>query len=361
MRPWLTEHFSGAGAFHSGGVNARRALDQAREQSAAFVKAAPEEIIFTSSGTEAINLAIKGCALANQRRGKHIILSAIEHPAIAESVAFLQTLGFEATTIPVSSEGFIDPTAIKDSLRDDTILVCAHAANHDLATIQNLSAIGEIVADHGADLLIDATYAGGWLELDVQKFAASYLAISPLRFNGPKGSGILYKSRRAQLAPQIHGGIQETGWRAGGENIPAIIGAGLACELASLEMPTRITAVRPIQQHLWTQIQSTIKDVRLNGPAPGDRRLPNSLNISIADLEGEGLALNLDLKGFQIGAGAACLSKSSEVPATLAAIGLEPRFALGTIILSFSPENTRAEADRFIEALRAAVARLREL
>jgi cysteine desulfurase len=358
MRPWLTEKFAGAGAVHSGGVAARRALERAREQAASLIGATPEEIIFTSSGTEASNLAVKGCALANQRLGKHIVLSAIEHPAVSESVEFLRTLGFESTVAGVDREGFIDLEKLKTSLRDDATLACVHAANHDLGTIQNVQAIGELVGERGIALFVDATFAGGWIEIDATKLGASCVALAPHRFGGPKGVGILYKNRRARVAPMIHGGSQENGLRAGTENIAGIVGAGAACEIARDEGSAWIEKVRPLRARLLEGV-SRVTDVRVNGSQ--SKGIANLLNISVAGLEGEGLALHLDLKGFAITAGAACVTKASKIPASLAAIGVEPRFALGTIILSLGPENIAAEVNRFLEAFPGAVERLREM
>jgi cysteine desulfurase len=360
MEPWFSANFSGTGAVHSGGVEARAALDEARERVAQFIGASsPEEIIFTSSGTEALNLAVKGCALANQRRGKNILLSAIEHPAVQQSVEFLQTLGFTSKSIGVSSEGRINSFA--DSLDDQTTLICAHAGHHDIGVIQDLKAIGEVAADKGVSLLVDATYAGGWMELDVEKTNASYLALAPHRFKGPKGVGILYKRRRAQLTPLIHGGAQELGWHAGTENIPAIVGAGVACEMVRRNLVTRIQNARALQTRMWNGIREKIKGVRLNGPEPGSHRLPNSLNFSITGVEGEGLALSLDMKGFAVTSGQACATKASKVPAVLAALGVDEEFGPGTIILSFGEENTAAEVERFLQIFPATVEKLRAL
>jgi cysteine desulfurase len=360
MAPWFSAKFSGTGAVHSGGVEARAALDEAREKVARFINASsPEEIIFTSSGTEALNLAVKGCALANQRRGKQIVLSSIEHPAVQQSVELLQTLGFTSKTIGVSNEGRIN--SIAEAIDDQTTLICVHAGHHDIGVVQDLKSIGEIAADKGGSLLIDATYAGGWMELDVEKTNASFLALAPHRFNGPKGVGILYKCRRAQLTPLLHGGAQELGWRAGTENIPAIIGAGIACEIAQHKLVARIQNARELQTRTWNGLAQKIQGIRLNGPQPGPHRLPNSLNFSVSGLEGEGLALSLDMKGFAVTSGQACATKASKVPAVLAALGVPEEFGPGTLILSFGEENTAEEVDRFLEVFPSVVEKLRAL
>jgi cysteine desulfurase len=349
MLPWFSRRFAGTGAVHAGGVEARAALDEAREKVARFLKASPEEIIFTSSGTEAINLAIKGCAFAERRHGNDIVFSAIEHPAVTQSIQNLETSGFNGIRIAVNNEGFINPEEMASFGNDNIILVCVHAANHDLGTIQDLRAIGEHVAERGAAFFVDATYAGGWMPIDVQAINASYLALAPHRFGGPKGVGILYKQRRAHLIPQIHGGAQELGWRAGTENIPAIVGAGVACELAAKELSHRAEHATRLQSQLWTGLPQRVTNLRLNGPAPGPMRSPNSLNFSVAGAEGEGLALSLDMKGIAVTSGQACATKAAKVPPTLAAIGVSEEFAPGTLIASFGKENTAAEVDRFLE------------
>jgi len=362
MRPWFSERFAGTGAVHSGGVAARGALDAAREQAAKFLNAAsPEEIIFTSSGTESINLAIKGCALANRKRGQRIVVSAIEHPAVLQSIDFLETLGFEALRVAVSTDGQIDPGAIREALNDQTILICAHAGHHDIGTMQNLAGMGDLAAERGIDFFVDATYAGGWIPLNAKVIGASFIAIAPHRFHGPKGVGVLYKQRRARILPLIHGGAQELGWRAGTENIPGIVGAGVACEEIASQIPARIAHTSALQHRLWTGLKKSIDEIRLNGPEPGPLRLPNSLNVSFAGLEGEGLALALDMKGFEITSGQACATKASKLPAVLAALGVPEKFGPGTIIASFDSENTTNEIDHLLETMSKAVERLRSM
>ena len=362
MRPWFSERFSGTGAVHSGGVEVRAALDEAREKVAIFINAAsPEEIIFTSSGTEAINLAIKGCAFADRRRGKDIVFSTIDHPAVAQSISHLETVGFNGIAVGVSNEGFVRPAEIANFKQDNVILVCSHAGNHDIGTIQDLRAMGEVVGELGAAFFVDATYAGGWLPIDVQAINASYLALAPHRFGGPKGVGILYKQRRARLSPLLHGGAKELGYRAGTENIPGIIGAGVACDIAAKRLLTRAQHARSLQEQLWNGLRQRVKNIQLNGPEPGSTRLPNSLSFSVAGVEGEGLALSLDMKGIRITSGQACTTKAAKVPPALAAIGVTEEFAPGTLIASFGLENTSSEVDHFLEIFPPIVEKLRAL
>jgi cysteine desulfurase len=362
MRPWLVEEFGNPSSLHSAGLRAREAVGAARGKMALFLGAkSAEEIIFTGNGTEAVNLAIKGAAFANERRGKHIVLSAAEHPAVDGSVAWLENLGFTATRVPVDGEGRIDPATVKEAIRADTILVCAHHANHDVGTIQQLRKLGEICFERGVTFFVDAVASAGWAEILVQQWNASLLALSPSRFYGPKGVGVLYRNRRARLNPIIHGGAQEDGRRAGTENVPAIVGAGVAAEIAARELSQTISHTAALQRKLWGEIQQRIGNVRLNGPVLGNERITTNLNLSFASIEGEGLALALDLKGVQVAAGAACVTKQMRIPPILQAIGLSEDWAKGTIIASIGRENTEAEIDFAVEKIAQVVSHLREV
>jgi cysteine desulfurase len=362
MIPFLSGRFGNASALHAEGFAARDALGKAREQVAAFLGAeAPEDIIFTGNGTEAVNLAIKGTAWANQRRGRHIVMSAAEHPATANSVKWLRESGFEASVVPVDAQGRIDPNAFGAALRDDTVLACIHHANHDIGTIQPVRELADIAADRGAVVFVDAIASAGWLPVNVRELGADLLAISPHRFYGPKGVGILYRHRRARIQSLIHGGEQEEGRRAGTENIPAIAGAGLACEIAGRNVAAREERTRALQARAWEGIRSRVEGLTLNGPEPGLERHPANLNISIASAEGEALGLMLDVKGIAVATGSACVTKENRIPAVLAAIGLPEALARGNVILSLGEENTPEEIDYFIDTFAEAVRKLREM
>jgi cysteine desulfurase len=362
MRPFLSERFGNPSALHRDGIVARDAIAKARSQCAALLNAeSADNIIFTSSGTEAINLAIKGVALANQRRGRHIVYSAAEQPAVTASIAWLESIGFTSTQIPVTSDGWIDPAAVDVALRPETILVCAHFSNLDIGTIQPIAALGNITSNRGISLFVDAVAAAGWLPIDVQAARVDLLACSPSRFYGPKGAGILYRHRRARISPIVHGGDQEAGYRAGTENVPAIIGAGVASEVALRELVTRAEHVRRLQAKAWRALSGDIPHLRLNGPDPGEHRHPANLNLSVEFVEGEGLALMLDMKGIALAAGAACVTKSMRIPPILAAIGLPEALAKGNVLLSFGKDNTEAEVDYFVETFAKTVSALREM
>jgi cysteine desulfurase len=365
MAPYLHEQFGSPSALHQEGFAAREALKKAREQVAAFLNAElPENIIFTSSGTEAINLAIKGTALANQRRGRHIVYSAIEQPAVMASIDWLESIGFTSTKVPVTADGWIDPAAVQVAIRPETILVCTHYSNLDIGTIQPLAALSAITVERGIPLFVDAISAAGWLPIDVQELRIDLLACSPGRFYGPKGAGILYRHRVARLQPLIQGGDQEEGRRAGTENVPAIVGAGVAAEIAAREISQRAEHVRSLQKMAWQSLRQRVPYLRINGPDPIDaaeHRHPANLNISVEFVEGEGLALMLDVKGIAIAAGAACVTKSMRLPPVLAAIGLPEALAKGNVLMSFGKDNTEADLDYLVETFRKAVSTLREM
>ena len=237
MQPFFAGGFGSPSSLHELGLRARDALAEARAKVAAFIHAeSPDDIIFTSGGTESANLAVLGTACANQRRGNHIVLSKIEHPSVDNSVGFLEQHGFTATRVKVDTEGFINPLDVRAAITGKTVLICLHHANHDIGTRQPIREIGAIAAEKGVSLFVDATSSGGWLPIDVEAMGIRLLSLSPHRFYGPKGVGVLYRNRRARLAGILHGGVQEGGFRPGTENVPAIVGAGVAAEIAAGEL-----------------------------------------------------------------------------------------------------------------------------
>ncbi|MEY2410357.1 MAG: cysteine desulfurase [Verrucomicrobiota bacterium] len=360
MRPFFSEAFGSAGSLHEQGLRARDALATARDQVAAFVNAAsPEEIIFTSDGTESANLAIQGTAWANQRRGNQMVISAAEHPAVLGSVEFLEKRGFVSVRVGVNREGCIDPNAVREAMTDKTILVGAHLANHDVGTIQPVSEISALTAGQGATLFVDAEAAAGWMKLDVQALGAGLLSFSPHKFYGPKGVGVLYRHRRARLVSLLHGGVQEGGFRGGVENVPAIVGAGAACEIAGRELSRRMTHVAALQRRLWEGLSARVPHLKLNGPAPGPARVGTNLNVSFEFVEGEGLMLMLDTQGISVTSGMSCVSRALKVSPVLTAMGIEHTLAQGSLLLSPGKDTTGAEIDFVLETLPRIVAKLR--
>ena len=354
MRPWLEEIHGNAASLHRHGLKAREALDTAAAQCAAMIGARADDLVFTSSGTEANNLAVKGVAEAQRERGTHLILSNIEHPSIDQSVAWLEQQGFTATRVPVDREGRLSVGAVTEAITEQTILIATHHANHDLGAVQNLPALGALADERGIPLLIDATASGGWLPVDVTAHSISLLTLAPHRFGGPQGVGVLYRNPRVPLAPQLHGGVQQGGLRAGTENLAAIVGAGAASALPAIE-------VTPLQQQLHGGLLERIEQMTLNGPEPGPDRLPTQLNYSLAGLEGEGLALALDMQGVAIASGAACVTQNLAIPPALAAIGLDAAQAKGNVLLSLGRDTTAADVDHVLEIIPKQVDKLRTL
>ena len=362
MRPFFSEEFGNPSSLHRAGLRAREALSLARSQAASLIHAeSPDDILFTASGTEAANLAVKGVALASRKRGNHIVLSQIEHPSVFRSAHYLENLGFVCTRVPVNKEGWVDPESIQAALTDQTILACVHHVNHDIGTIEPIEEIGAILREKGIPLFVDATASGGWLPIDVQKMGASLLSLAPHRFYGPKGVGILYKNRRVRLESQMHGGDQEHGCRAGTENVPAIVGAGAACEEASSGLSERIILVTRLQARLWNGLKCRVPYIKLNGPDLGPKRIGTNLNISTEFIEGEGQSLRCDMKGIAVASGSSCVTRSLRVPPVLAAIGLEASLAQGTVLFTLGKDNTEAEIDYVIETFPQVVAFLREM
>lgn len=360
MRPFFSEAFGSAGSLHEQGLRARDALAKAREQVAAFINAeSAEDIIFTSDGTESANLAVKGAAYASQRRGNHLVVTTAEHPSVLGSVEFLEKHGFKATRLRVDREGFIDPKAVREAMTEKTVLVAVHLANHDVGSIQPVREIADITADQGVALYVDAEAAAGWMPVDVQALGASLVSFSPHKFYGPKGAGVLYRGRRARLASLLHGGVQEGGLRAGVENVPAIVGAGVACEIAVRELSRRAAHVAKLQRRLWDGIRERVPFVKLNGPEPGPRRLGTSLNVSVEFVEGEGLLLMLDTQGIAVASGTSCVSKALKVSPVLTAMGVEHTLAQGSILLSLGQDNTEADIDTVLDTLPRIVEKLR--
>ncbi len=362
MEPFLRRNFGNPSSLHEEGFVARSALGTAREKVAAFLGAgSPDEIIFTGNGTEAVNLAIKGTAWANERRGRHILLSAAEHPAVTESVKWLKEHGFSSSRVTVDSEGRMDPEAIRASICEETVLICVHHSNHDIGTIQNVQKISEITHERGIPLFVDAIASAGWLPLNVEELGADLLAISPHRFYGPTGVGVLYRHRQGRLQSLIHGGEQESGRRAGAENLAAIVGAAAASEIAPTDLKRRARHVQSLQVRTLARLRETVQFMKLNGPEPGEDRHPANLNLSIEFAEGEALGLMLDVKGLALATGSACVAKDQSIAPVLSAIGLPESLARGTVILSFGQGNTVEEIGFIVETLADAVRRLREM
>ncbi len=360
MSPFFSEAFGNPSSLHQQGAHAREAMSEARARIATLIHAeSPDDIIFTSDGTESANLAVKGAAYAGERRGNHIVLSATEHPAVIHSVEFLEKRGFTSTRVKVDRDGLVNPADVRSAITDKTILIAVHLVNHDIGAILPIREIGDIAGREGIAFYVDAEAAAGWMPIDVQELGANLLSFSPHRFYGPKGVGILYRNRRARLAALLHGGAQENGWRAGIENVPAIVGAGMAADMARRDGNKWSEHCRGLQRRLWDGLKNAIPRLYLNGPDLGPKRVPNNLNISTEFIEGESQVLLCDMHGIAIAGSTSCVSKSLKVSHVLTAIGLSPEIAQSAIILSPGKDNTGEEMDYVTDSLSRIAARLR--
>jgi len=360
MRPYFTEFYGNASSLHQHGLRVRDALKKARQQMAALIHAeSEEEIFFTSDGTESANLAIKGVAYANERKGKHLVISATEHPSVVNSVEFLEKQGWTCTRVPVDREGRVDLTALEAAITPQTVLVALHHVNHDIGTIQPVVEAGKICAKAGVPLYVDCEASAGWLPIDVREFGAALVSFSPHRFYGPKGVGVLYRNKRARIVSILHGGVQEGGRRAGTENIPAIVGAGVAAEVAARELPQWRAHTAVLQRHLWDGLSRDIPFIKLNGPLPGPDRVSTNINISTEFIEGEGQLLLCDLNGIAVASGSSCVSKSLKISHVLSAIGLDHALAQGNLILTLGKDNSEADVDYVVETFVRIVTKLR--
>jgi cysteine desulfurase len=362
MRPYFTDFFGNASSLHQHGLRVRDALKKARQQMAALINAeSEEEIFFTSDGTESANLAIKGVAYANERKGKHLVISATEHPSVVNSVEFLEKQGWTCTRIPVDREGRVDLAALQAALTPQTVLVALHHVNHDIGTIQPVIEAGKICAQAGIPLYVDCEASAGWLPIDVRQFGAALVSFSPHRFYGPKGVGVLYRNKRARIVSILHGGVQEGGRRAGTENIPAIVGAGVAAEIALAELPARRAHVALLQERLWDGLSARIPFIKLNGPVTGPDRAPTNINISTEFIEGEGQLLLCDMNGIAVASGSSCVSKSLKISHVLSAIGLDHALAQGNLIISLGKDNTAEDMDYVVDTFARIVTKLRAM
>jgi cysteine desulfurase len=361
MIPYFSEIYASPSGLHGPGLAARDGLKEARMKLARLINAESEEdLIFTSGGTEASNLAIKGFADANARsKGNHIVASAIEHPSVMNSLEYLSKHGFEITYAPVDNIGRLNPDDVRAAMTPKTALVAVHLVNHDIGTIQPVKEIAGIAKEKGVAVYVDALAAAGWMPIDVQDLGVQLLSFSPHRFYGPKGVGVLYRNRRARVTSHIHGGVQEGGRRAGTENVPAIIGAGVAAEAALRDMDARVAHVAALQKRLLDGLRKHVEYFKLNGPEPGPLRICNTLNLSTEFIEGEGQLLLLDHQGIAVASGSSCVSKSLKVSHVLSAIQLDHALAQGNIIMSLGKDNTAEEIDYVVETFARIVTRLR--
>ncbi|MCQ8902925.1 MAG: cysteine desulfurase NifS [Methanothrix sp.] len=357
MLPYFRERYGNASSLHEFGREARDAVESAREKLAALIGASPEEIYFTSGGTESDNLALKGIALSG--RGKHIITTSIEHPAVLEVCRSLERVGFDVTYVPVDDQGIVDPGEIERAIRDDTVLISVMHANNEIGTIQPVESIAAIASERGIALHTDAVQTVGKIPVDVNRLGVDLLSISAHKFYGPKGVGALYVRKGTRIESIIQGGGHERGLRSGTENVPGIVGMGRAAELASEIMEREAERLTALRERLKSFVLSEIDDSWLNGHPT--KRLPINLNFGFGRVEGESLLLYLDSKGIAVSTGSACSSKKLEPSHVLRAIGLDPVRCHGSLRITLGRDNTQEEVDYAGECIREAVERFRSI
>ena len=362
MIPYFREIYGNASSIHATGRTARKAVENARRQVQHALGAEnASEIYFTSGGSESDNWAIKGAAFAQKSRGKHIITTQIEHHAVLHTCQWLSGQGFEITCLPVDSEGRVTPEQVRKAMRDDTILVSVMTANNEIGTLEPIREIAEEVHARGALFHTDAVQAVGAIPVDVQAEGVDMLSLSAHKFGGPKGVGALYIRKGTVLDRLMHGGDQERRMRAGTENLPAIVGLGIAVTDAVEQLQEHTQHVRNLRNRLEKGILERIPDVLVNGPACPDGRLPGNLNISILGLQGESVLLRLDLAGIAASSGSACTAGSLDPSHVLIAIGRDADTAHASLRMTLGWENTEAEVDEVLRALPDIVQDLRRI
>ncbi|MBO4470259.1 MAG: cysteine desulfurase NifS [Clostridia bacterium] len=357
MLPYFSDCAGNASAVYGAGREARKAVEKARKQAADAIGAEPREILFTSGGSESDNLALKGTAFALKDRGRHLITSAIEHPAVLNTCRWLEKQGFDVTYIQPDSKGMISPDKVRDAVRNDTILISVMAANNEIGTIEPVADIGAIAHEKGILFHTDAVQAVGSIPVNVNEWNADLLSISAHKFYGPKGTGVLFIRRGTRIDNLIHGGEQERGLRAGTENVAGIAGLGRAIEEATAHLEENAKKNAYLRDRLLHGILDHIPDVKLNGPEAG--RLPNNCSICFDRIDGEALLLRLDLAGIAASSGSACTAGSQEISHVLRAVGLTEKEARGSLRLTTGADNTEEEIDESIRILSEIVEDLR--
>ncbi|WP_202318898.1 cysteine desulfurase family protein [Archaeoglobus neptunius] len=355
MLPYMTDHFGNPSSVHSFGFKAREAIEEAREKVLQLI-GGNGDLVFTSGATEANNLALIGYAMRNSKKGRHILISSVEHMSVINPAKYLQKQGFEVEFIPVNGFGEVKLDFIEEKLREDTILVSVQHANSEIGTIQPLDAVSEILEKSDAVLHVDATASVG--KIDVSKLNAELITISSNDIYGPKGVGALFIAENVRIQPLILGGGQEKGLRSGTENVPAIVGFGKAAEITSKEWKDDSERIKKLRDRI---IENALKieDSYLNGHP--ERRLPNNVNIRFSYIEGESIVLSLDMNGIQASTGSACSSKTLQPSHVLMACGLKHEEAHGSLLLTLGKYNTDEDVDKLLEVLPGIIERLRSM
>jgi len=359
MMPYFTAKFGNPSNLHDMGREAKNAVEDARVKTAALIGAKPEEIFFTSSGTESNNFAIKGLAQANSQKGNHIIVSQVEHFSVLHPVKSLEKSGFKVTAIAPDKQGIIDPEAVAKAITKETVLVSIMHSNNEIGTLQPIEEIGAITRAKGVLFHTDAVASVGWVPVDVNTLGVDALSLSGHQFYGPKGTAALFVRKGVRIKPQIEGGVQEDGRRGGTEDVPGIVGLGKAAEIAAAELPNRSSYLIPLRDKLLTGLQDRISDLIVNGHPT--RRLPHNVNVSFLFVEGESMLLFLNMAGIYVSSGSACTSRSLKSSHVLSCIGTDAAAANGTLLMTLGMGTTAEDVDYVFDTLPPIVQRLREM
>ena len=359
MLPYFNQSFGNASTLYALGREARTAMENARKQVASLIGAQPEEIYFTSGGTESDNMAIKGVVSKLKNKGNHIITSAIEHPAVEETCKYLEKEGYKVTYLPVYEDGIVKVSDVEEAITSETILITVMHANNEIGTIQPVAEIGALAREKGIYFHTDAVQSVGKIPVNVEDMNVDLLSISSHKLYGPKGVGALYIRKGVRIQPLIHGGGHERGMRPGTENIPGIVGLGKACQIAEENLEKNMEYVSSLRDQLIEGVLGKIEQSYLNGHPT--KRLPNNANFRFTGIEGESLVLQLDAKGINASTGSACSSKKLEPSHVLMAIGLKEVDAHGSLRISLGTENTPQDIDYTIDAIEEVVERLRSM
>jgi cysteine desulfurase len=359
MIPYFTEHFGNPSSIYSIARHSKKAIETARVQTANALGADPDEIYFTSGGSESDNWAIKGVALANRKRGNHIITTRIEHHAVLHTCQFLEKEGFEVTYLPVDQYGLVDPSELKKAITEKTLLISIMYANNEIGTIEPIAELGAIARKHKVYFHTDAVQAIGNIPIDVNSQNIDLLSLSAHKFYGPKGAGVLYIRKGVRIENLIHGGGQERKRRAGTENIAGIVGLGKAIELATADIPGHNAKIKAMRDRLIKGVLEKIPNARLNGHS--EKRLPGNFNVSFEFIEGESMLLWLDDAGICGSTGSACTSGSLEPSHVLLATGLPVEISHGSLRLTLGDANTEGDVDFVLDVLPKIVQKLRDM
>lgn len=359
MLPYLKEVYGNPSSLHSWGIEARDAIEDARSLVASLIGGRAEDIIFTASGSEANNLAIKGLALAQESKGKHIVVSAIEHFSVLYSARTLEKRGFDVTYVPVDRYGVIDPDEVARSIRKDTTLVSVMHANGEVGTIEPVAEIAKIAKEKGVLFHTDAVATVGVMPVKVQELGVDALSLAGSQFYGPKGSAALWVRRGVRIIPYIDGGIQEGGRRAGTEDVAAIVGLGKAAELAGKELDKRNKHLSELRDVLLKELPSRAEHIYVTGHL--QKRIPGNASFCVEFIEGESMLMLLDSQGVAVSSGSSCTSRALKSSHVLAAMGIPAALAQGSILFTFGMDNTREDVDYVLEVMPPIVNRLRQM